>query len=88
MATVTVEVNGRPYAVMVCAGSDGTNAVRQLDRIATGWRLKRVADPALVCTRAQTHEAIAAPKVIGLEDLKRCEELGEALACGVGMGVF
>ena len=81
-------INGRPYAVMVCAGSDGTNAVRQLDRIATGWRLKRVAEPVLVCTRAQTPEAIAAPKVIGEEDLKRCEELGEALACGVGMGVF
>lgn len=81
-------INGRPYAVMVCAGSDGTNAVRQLDRIATGWRLKRVAEPVLVCTRAQTPEAIAAPKVIGAEDLKRCEELGEALACGVGMGVF
>ena len=81
-------INGRPYAVMVCAGSDGTNAVRQLDRIATGWRLKRVAEPVLVCTRAQTPEAIAAHKVIGAEDLKRCEELGEALACGVGMGVF
>ena len=81
-------INGRPYAVMVCAGSDGTNAVRQLDRIATGWRLKRVAEPVLVCTWAQTPEAIAAPKVIGVEDLKLCEELGEALACGVGMGVF
>lgn len=81
-------INGRPYAVMVCAGSDGHNAVRQLDRIATGWRLKRVAEPVLVCTRAQTPEAIAAPKVIGAEDLKLCEELGEALACGVGMGVF
>ena len=81
-------INGRPYAVMVCAGSDGHNAVRQLDRIATGWRLKRVSEPVLVCTWAQTPEAIAAPKVIGVEDLKRCEELGEALACGVGMGVF
>ncbi|MFZ4551027.1 MAG: flavodoxin family protein [Aquabacterium sp.] len=81
-------INGRPYAVMVCAGSDGHNAVRQLDRIATGWRLKCVAEPVIVCTRAQTPEAIAAPKVIDTGDLQRCAELGKALACGVGMGVF
>jgi multimeric flavodoxin WrbA len=36
-------VNGRPYAVMVCAGSDGANAARQVARIATGWRLREVA---------------------------------------------
>ncbi len=33
--------NGRPYACLVCAGSDGSGAVRQIERIATGWRLKR-----------------------------------------------
>src|SRR5262245_52651980 len=31
-------LNGRPYATLVCAGSDGHNAARQLARIATGWR--------------------------------------------------
>ena len=36
-------INGRPYAVLVCAGSDGQNAVRQIDRVATGWRLRRTA---------------------------------------------
>ena len=41
------QVNGRPYTAMVCAGSDGSNAVRQIDRIATGWRLKRVAEPVM-----------------------------------------
>src|SRR5215475_693203 len=35
-------LNGRPYAAMFCAGSDGTNAARQLARICTGWRLKAV----------------------------------------------
>ena len=29
-------IEGRPYAQMVCAGSDGENAVRQIARIATG----------------------------------------------------
>ncbi len=81
-------VNGRPYATLICAGSDGTNAARQVARIATGWRLKPVAEPVIVCTHAQTAEAIAAPKVIGPADLARCEELGGLLAAGLAMGVF
>ena len=81
-------VQGRPYGVLVCAGSDGHNAVRQIDRIATGWRLKAVAEPVIVCTRAQTPEAIAAPKVIGSADRARCRELGAALATGLALGVF
>ncbi len=81
-------VNARPYATLVCAGSDGTNAVRQIDRICTGWRLKRIAESLIVCTRAQTPESILAPKTIGAEDLKRCRELGAALAAGLALGVY
>ena len=81
-------INGRPYASLVCAGSDGTNATRQIARIATGWRLRPVADPLIVCTHAQTPEAILAPKQIGPADLERCRALGEAMAAGLGMGVF
>jgi len=82
------QLNGRPYAAMVCAGSDGSNAARQLQRIATGWRLAEVAPPLIVCTHAQTPEAILAPKQIGAEDLRRCAELGAALAAGLALGVF
>ena len=82
------QVNGRPYASLVCAGSDGSNAARQIARIATGWRLKPVAEPLIVCTLAQTPEAILAPKQIGDEDLERCRALGEALAAGLVLGVF
>ena len=82
------QVNGRPYASLVCAGSDGSNAARQIVRIATGWRLKPVAEPLIVCTHAQTPEAILAPKQIGDEDLERCRALGEALAAGLVLGVF
>jgi len=81
-------IEGRPYAALVCAGSDGSNAARQIERICTGWRLKPVAEPLIVCTRAQTPEAILAPKAIGAEDLARCEELGAALAAGLAMGIF
>ena len=82
------QVNGRPYASLVCAGSDGTNAARQIARIATGWRLRPVADPLIICTHAQTPEAILAPKQIAPVDLERCRALGEAMAAGLGMGVF
>ncbi|MFD1556938.1 NAD(P)H-dependent oxidoreductase [Paraburkholderia silviterrae] len=81
-------LNGRPYAVMICAGSDGQNALRQIDRIATGWRLKAVAQGVIVCTHAQTPERILAPKTIGADDLERCAELGAGLAAGLALGVF
>lgn len=82
------QVNGRPYACLVCAGSDGQNAARQLARIATGWRLKAIAEPLIVCTHAQTPEAILAPKHIGGEELSRCHAVGEAMATGLALGVF
>jgi multimeric flavodoxin WrbA len=81
-------IEGRPYALMVCAGSDGSNAVRQMARIATGWRLCGVAEPIIVCTRAQTPEAILAPKVIAADDLARCAELGATIAAGMEIGAF
>jgi len=81
-------IEGRPYAIMVCAGSDGSNAARQVERIATGWRLRLVAAPLVVCTFAQTADAILAPKRIAAEDLCRCEELGAALSGGLAAGIF
>ena len=79
---------GRPYATLICAGSDGENAARQIERIAIGWRLKKIADPIIVCTHAQTPEAILAPKQIGDHDLKRCEEIGATLAAGLALGIY
>lgn len=81
-------VNGRPYASLICAGSDGSNAARQVARIATGWRLREVAPPLIVCTHAQTPEDILAPKVVPPAELLRGAELGAALAAGVAMGAF
>jgi multimeric flavodoxin WrbA len=82
------QIEGRPYALIVCAGSDGSNAVRQAERIATGWRLKKVAGSMIVCTHAQTPEAILAAKVITQIDLDRASETGAALAAGLALGVF
>lgn len=81
-------INGRPYAALVCAGSDGQNAVRQLERIATGWRLRSVAPTLIVCTHAQTPEAIMRPKQIGAAELAQCRDIGAALAAGLALGVY
>jgi flavodoxin len=81
-------IEGRPYATMICAGSDGEGAARQIARIAKGWRLKTVAEPLIICTHAQTPEAILAPKIIAETDLARCRELGAMLAAGLAMGIF
>lgn len=81
-------IQARPYACLVCAGSDGQGAMRQIQRIATGWRLKPAAEPLILCTRAQTPEAIAAAKTLSVTDIDRCRELGAALAAGLALGVF
>jgi multimeric flavodoxin WrbA len=81
-------IDGRPYAALVCAGSDGRNAVQQIERIATGWRLKQIAEALIVCTHAQTPEQILRHKEIPKEQLQRCEELGATMAAGMAAGIF
>jgi multimeric flavodoxin WrbA len=82
------QIEGRAFAVIVCAGSDGRNAVAQAERIATGWRLKKVADSMIVCTHAQTPEAILAPKTIAPTDLQKARETGAAMAAGLALGIY
>ncbi|MEO0747594.1 MAG: NAD(P)H-dependent oxidoreductase [Pseudomonadota bacterium] len=82
------KIEGRPYAQMICAGSDGENAARQTARIAQGWRLREVQPPLIVCTHAQTPEAILAEKTIPEDQLALCRDLGAAMGAGISMGVF
>jgi NAD(P)H-dependent FMN reductase len=82
------QIEGRPYATLIAAGSDGEGAQRQIDRIVTGWRLRRVADPVIVNLAAQTPEAIMAPKQVPASSLERCREIGAAMAEGLRLGVF
>ena len=81
-------IEGRPYAQMVCAGSDGENAARQTARIATGWRLKEVRPPLIICVHAQTPEEILAEKTIADDELAACRDLGAAMGAGLSMGIF
>jgi multimeric flavodoxin WrbA len=82
------QVEGRPYATLIAAGSDGAGAQAQLDRIVTGWRLRRVAKPLIVNLAAQTPEAILAAKTVPAAALAACRDLGAAMAAGIELGVF
>ncbi len=82
------QLEGRPYATIIAAGSDGQGAQKQIDRIATGWRLKRVAEPMIVCFSAQTPGEILAQKSPSQEVLKDCSEIGQSIIEGLSCGIF
>jgi len=70
------KVNGRPYALFVGAGQDGSGAVASVERIVLGLRLNKVHDP------------IIGLKDLTPEVLAKCEEMGAGLAAGLALGVF
>ena len=70
------KVDAKPYTLFVCAGNDGTGAVFNIDRICTGLKLKKVAEP------------VVAVKVNTPEKLEAARELGATLAAGIAFGVF
>ncbi|MAM41536.1 MAG: flavodoxin [Erythrobacter sp.] len=82
------KLNGRPFATIIAAGSDGEGAQRQIDRIAKGWRLKRVAEPWIVNTAAQSPEAILAAKTLEPATLQTARDMGEALGEAVTSGML
>lgn len=81
-------IEGRAYATAIAAGSDGSGAQRQIDRIVNGWRLKRVAEPLIANLGAQTPEAILAEKIVDESVLDACRELGAGLWEGLELGIY
>jgi multimeric flavodoxin WrbA len=81
-------VEGRAYATIIAAGSDGMGAQMQIDRIATGWRLKRVAEPMVINFDAQSPEEIWKPKVLSPQTESECRDLGLSISEGIALGVF
>ncbi len=73
-------LNGRPYALLISAGSDGRMAVQQAERICTGWRLRPALPARIVNTAAQTPAAILAPKTLASADREACRQTGATLA--------
>lgn len=82
------QIEGRPYASIIAAGSDGHGAQAQLDRIVTGWRLRRVAEPLIANIHAQSPEEIMAKKSVPPAILAHASELGAAMANGLKLGIF
>ena len=70
------QIEGRPWALFVGAGQDGTGAVTSVERIVTGLRLKKISEPIVVV------------KELRPEQIAACEELGAAMAAGLSMGAF
>lgn len=81
-------IEGRAYATIIAAGSDGTGATAQIDRIVTGWRLRRVNESVIINMGAQRMDEILAPKTVNAQDLQHCAELAGALVEGLAMGIF
>lgn len=67
---------GLPFVVFVCAGNDGRGAVTQIERIAAGYKWKKV----------QEHMRVVGPPTE--QDLADLEELGQTLAAGIDFGIF
>lgn len=73
-------IDGHAYATIIAAGSDGTGAERQIDRILTGWRLRRVANSVIINMEAQKPEEILAMKILSSNQLNICQDAGTAMA--------
>ena len=66
----------KPYVVFISAGNDGTGALNSIERIALGYKFKKVYEP--VISRGKLTQK-------ALED---CRELGRVLAGGCEMKIY
>ncbi len=82
------QIEGRAYGAMIAAGSDGSGALQQMERILKGWRMRSVVDPVIINTSAQTMAEILAEKQLSPASLSPCRNMGAAMASGLAMGVF
>lgn len=67
---------GLPYAMFVSCGNDGSGAVRALERIASGYQWKRIAEP-FIHQGELDDDAIA-----------KLKELGQTMAAGIAYSIF
>jgi multimeric flavodoxin WrbA len=70
------QVDGLPYAVFVSASNDGSGAVASIERIALGYKWRKISEPVIV--RGEITDA----------DRKRCSELGQTMAAGLSLDIF
>ncbi|MDH3612585.1 MAG: NAD(P)H-dependent oxidoreductase [Gammaproteobacteria bacterium] len=70
------KINGRPFALFVRAGNDGSGAISSMRRILKGLAVREVQKPVLIAG------------VFDESRLTECEELGLTMAAGLEAGVF
>ena len=70
------KINGKPYALFIRAGNDGSGAINSMRRILSGLAVREIQEPVLI---AGEFEAAR---------LLECEELGLTLAAGLEAGIF
>lgn len=70
------KVEGLPYAIFISAGNDGTGASTSIERIALGYRWKKINAPLIV-----VGEVTDAAR-------QQCVELGQTMAAGLALGVL
>jgi multimeric flavodoxin WrbA len=70
------KINGRPYALFVRAGNDGSGAISSMRRILGGLAVREVQEPVLFAGDFDESR------------LAECEELGLTLAAGLEAGIF
>ena len=66
----------KPFVVFISAGNDGTGALNSIERIALGYKLKKVFEP-----------VIARGKITA-EILEKCRKLGGTIAGGCQMRIY
>lgn len=71
-----IKIFRKPYVVFISAGNDGRGALNNIERICTGYQLKKVFEP--VIARGE----------IDQEVLIKCEELGKTIAAGCSEGIY
>jgi multimeric flavodoxin WrbA len=77
------KVEGKPYTAIVCASNDGSGAMVQTDRIATGLKLRKV-HPGTIYKSGVIARGHAVPESV----LRLCAEIGATMAAGIEAGIF
>lgn len=70
------KINGKPFALFVRAGNDGSGAISSMRRILAGLAVREVQEPVLIAGEFDA------------ERLADCEELGLTMAAGLEAGIF
>jgi len=70
------KINGKPFALFIRAGNDGTGALASLRRILNGLSVREVQEPVMIVGEFDESR------------LDECRELGLTLAAGLEAGVY